>query len=314
MSSPKVFISHSWDDKDRFVRKFAEKLRSRGVDAWVDEWEMLAGDSLVKKVFCEGIQNAQAFLIILSQNSIQKAWVKEELDLAVVKKIEEGTRIIPILIDDCSVPEPLKSTIWIRIPNLNSYQGEFDKILMAIFGQTDKPPLGSPPNYLTNKPIKFSELNEIDSIIFNAICKEALKQHKQFQIPLNQVIASIREFDIGKDIFTESLSVLSHKYLITNNYGSSADLTDSGVSKYINEQVPEFHDMEKTIIYELINKGLGSNGGKLDFGNINLLYEHYILQRLKDQGLISYGRTIGNSAIIQSISPALKRLAAERYN
>lgn len=314
MSSPKVFISHSWDDKDRFVRKFAEKLRARGVDAWVDEWEMLAGDSLVKKVFCEGIQNAEAFLIILSQNSIQKAWVKEELDLAVVKKIEEGTRIIPILIDDCSVPEPLKSTIWVRVHDLNNYQSEFDKILMAIFGQTDKPPLGSPPNYITNSSITFSDLNEIDSIIFNAICKAALKQHKQFQVPLDQVIASIEEFEIEKDIFNESLSVLSHKYLIENNYGSSVNLTNSGLSKYINEKVPEFYEMEKTIIYELINNGLESKGGKLDFGSINLMYEHYILQRLKDQGLIGYNRTLGNSAIIQGVSPALKRFAAERYN
>lgn len=82
----KVFISHSWDDKERFVTEFAIKLRGRGVDAWVDQWEMMPGDSLVRKIFCEGIQNAEAFIIVLSKNSVQKKWVKEELDLAVVKK------------------------------------------------------------------------------------------------------------------------------------------------------------------------------------------------------------------------------------
>lgn len=319
MDSPKVFISHSWEDKSRFVLDFGKKLRASGIDAWIDEWEMMAGDSLVKKIFCEGIKNADAFLIVLSHNSVQKKWVNEELDLAVVKKIEEGTRIIPIIIDDCKIPEPLKSTIWVKIKDLQNYQNEFEKIVMAILGQTDKPPLGSIPNYLSNRLGAFSGLNEIDSIIFNAICEEALKQHKQYEIPLDQVFHNVKEYEIEKEIFNESLSVLTHKYLVKAIGGigfspTSADLTDSGVSKYINEKVPDFYEMEKSIIYELINKGLESKDSKIDFGGINLLYEHYILQRLNDQNLISYNRTIGNTAIIQYISPVLKRYASEQYN
>ncbi|KJS02694.1 MAG: hypothetical protein VR65_04455 [Desulfobulbaceae bacterium BRH_c16a] len=313
MDSPKVFISHSWDDKARFVLDFGKKLRARGIDAWIDEWEMMPGDSLVKKVFCEGIKNANAFLIVLSQNSVQKKWVNEELDLAVVKKLEEGTRIIPIIIDDCKIPEPLKSTVWVKINDLQNYHNELEKIVMAIFGQSDKPPLGSSPNYLTNPTGKISGLNEIDSITFNAIFEEALKQNKQYQIPLDQVFRNIKEYEIEKEIFNESLSILTHKHLIKAG-PTSADITDYGVSAYINEKVPEFYEMEKTIIYELINKGLESKGGRIDFGGINLLYEHYILQRLNDQNLISYNRTLGNTAIIQYISPVLKRYASEQYN
>ncbi len=52
--SPKVFVSHASEDKDRFVTKFATKLREKGVDAWLDKWEMLPGDSLVDKFFEEG--------------------------------------------------------------------------------------------------------------------------------------------------------------------------------------------------------------------------------------------------------------------
>ena len=57
--NPKVFVSHASEDKERFVLAFAAKLRAQGVDAWVDRWEMLPGDSLVDKLFEEGLRNAR---------------------------------------------------------------------------------------------------------------------------------------------------------------------------------------------------------------------------------------------------------------
>ena len=62
--NPKVFISHAREDKERFVIDFASKLRANGVDAWLDKWEMLPGDSLVDKIFEEGIKEADSFIII----------------------------------------------------------------------------------------------------------------------------------------------------------------------------------------------------------------------------------------------------------
>ncbi len=67
--NPKVFVSHASEDKGRFVIEFSQKLRSKGVDAWVDKWEMLPGDSLVDKIFEEGIKNAQAVIVVISKNS-----------------------------------------------------------------------------------------------------------------------------------------------------------------------------------------------------------------------------------------------------
>lgn len=317
MNSPKVFISHSWDDKKRFVLDFAKSLRSRGIDAWVDEWEMIAGDSLVKKIFCEGIQNADAFIIVLSRNSVQKKWVHEELDLAVIKKIEEGSRIIPIIIDDCEIPEPLKSTIWIKINNLENYKIEFENIVMAIFGKTNKPPLGSSPNYATRSISAFSGLSEVDSIIFDAICEKGVEQHNEHSISVSQVFNIIKQYEVDEEIFIESLSVLAHNYLIIilgcARINCTVDITRSGLTKYINERVPEYNEMEKTIIHELINKVLNSKGGGLDFGIINEVYLHHVLQNLSEQNLINYGRTLGNTAIIERVSPVLKRIASERY-
>lgn len=72
---PKAFISHASEDKDRFVIKFAERLLSKGIDAWLDAWEIKVGDSLVGKIFEEGIKNADAFIIVISAISSTKKWV-----------------------------------------------------------------------------------------------------------------------------------------------------------------------------------------------------------------------------------------------
>src|SRR5881227_3407674 len=97
--NPKVFISHASEDKERFVLAFATKLRGKGIDAWIDRWEMYPGDSLVDKIFEEGLGHAEAFIIVLSRNSVEKRWVREELNTAVVKRIEKGTKIIPVVLD-----------------------------------------------------------------------------------------------------------------------------------------------------------------------------------------------------------------------
>ncbi len=69
---PKVFVSHASEDKERFVLPFAHELRAAGVDVWVDQWQMVPGDSLVKKIFSEGLENADAVIVVLSKVSITK--------------------------------------------------------------------------------------------------------------------------------------------------------------------------------------------------------------------------------------------------
>ena len=57
MNVPKVFLSHASEDKPRFVDNFAQRLRADGVDAWLDTWEILPGDSFVDKIFEEGLNS-----------------------------------------------------------------------------------------------------------------------------------------------------------------------------------------------------------------------------------------------------------------
>ena len=145
MSPPKVFVSHASEDKSRFVVDFARRLRENGVDAWLDQWEMKPGDSLVDKIFEEGLKDARAVIVVLSKSSVQKPWVREELNASVVNRISRGTRLIPVVIDDCEVPESLRSTVWQRVDDVNDYGESLQRILSAIFDVSDKPTIGNTP-------------------------------------------------------------------------------------------------------------------------------------------------------------------------
>jgi hypothetical protein len=120
-----VFISYARKDKERFVLEFARRLRAHGVDAWIDVWEMLPGDSLVDKVFEEGIKNARAMIIVLSKNSVNRPWVREELNYAFLKRLGGKLRTTPVVIDECEIPEALRSTLWEKIHDSKSYDEEF---------------------------------------------------------------------------------------------------------------------------------------------------------------------------------------------
>lgn len=67
--------------------EFAKLLRARGVDAWLDQWEIPGGEGLVERIFDDAFSECDVFIVVLSKYSIEKPWVKLELNTAVVKRI-----------------------------------------------------------------------------------------------------------------------------------------------------------------------------------------------------------------------------------
>ena len=147
---PKAFISYSHDDRDLAFR-IGESLRANGINAWMDKWEILPGDSLIQKIFSEGLAGADVFIIIVSQNSVKSNWVRQELDVALIKRIEGVARLIPLRVGDVEMPEPLLPLKWIDM------SGDFDMkihdLVMAIFQVRERPPIGKPPE-LVNEHLK----------------------------------------------------------------------------------------------------------------------------------------------------------------
>jgi len=260
---PKVFISHASEDKERFVIPFAQKLIANGVDAWVDKWEMLPGDSLIDKIFEEGIKNAKAMIIVLSNYSVIKKWVKEELNAGMVKKISGSTKVIPVVIDDCLVPEALQSTVWETIKDLNNYEEEFQRILAAIFGTSLKPSIGSAPKYINFQIDNLPNLTKIDSIVFKIICEKSLQKGIDW-ISASDISNQLQELGITEEVMYESIEVMNNKFLIkgTPHYAERIDffrITTFGFETFARHFLPEFDELLRSVLLLIVNENLDND-------------------------------------------------------
>jgi uncharacterized protein YjbI with pentapeptide repeats len=101
-----VFISHSSLDKE-FARKLYRDLQDLGIKCWLDEREILPGDSILDSVD-KGIKVHDRMILVCSKNSLGPTtgwWVEEELARALAKERElrrAGHRfgvIVPITLD-----------------------------------------------------------------------------------------------------------------------------------------------------------------------------------------------------------------------
>ena len=108
MEKPTVFISYSHADS-QFVDQLAKKLKASGVDVWIDKWMIKVGDSITGKIN-EGIGASDFLIVVLSHASVNSKWVREELNAATIRNIEEEKHafILPVLLEDCEIPTLLR--------------------------------------------------------------------------------------------------------------------------------------------------------------------------------------------------------------
>jgi hypothetical protein len=309
--SPKVFVSHASEDKDRFVLGFATRLRQEGIDAWFDKWEMLPGDSLVDKIFQEGIKEAKAVIIVLSNSSIGKPWVKEELNAAFVKRINSGTKLIPVIIDDCEVPEALKSTLWESITDLSAYDSNLKRIVASIYGINEKPPIGPQPEYVQSLTQSIGSLNNIDSLVLRLSCEEILKTKDIFVDPI-RVFLQDNNSVIPEDDLKDSLEILdSNGYIkLTPSFGGSFfpyQLTTSGFDIYANAAIPDYSDKCIGVISAIVNEKLTSNIEIQQRLNENIVIVDHILSVLHNNGDIKQAKLLNGLSHIHYVLPTLKR-------
>ncbi|MCX6583572.1 MAG: tetratricopeptide repeat protein [Candidatus Aminicenantes bacterium] len=96
--SKHIFISHSSKD-DGFVKELRETMEALQLEVWADSRQLAGGDELEPEIK-KAIQNARAFILILSRDTFNSAWVLKETKeaLKVKKKLGDAYRVIPLLL------------------------------------------------------------------------------------------------------------------------------------------------------------------------------------------------------------------------
>ncbi len=308
----KVFVSHASEDKDRFVMNFSKRLMSNGVDTWLDKWEMLPGDSLVDKIFEEGIKEADVFIIVLSQYSVDKPWVKEELNAGFVKRVGSNCKIIPIVLDDCRVPECLHSTIWEKIDDISNYDGSFQRILNSIFSLSSKPKMGQVPFSVSLKINEIYGLNKIDTIVFSEACNFIMSKTDN-SVNLVNIIDNLKKKNISDEDIEESLDILdSNGYIKATRTISKPEIsffiiTTYGFSEFLEVNIDDYSLMIDTISLKIINESLVESSKIQKLTKYPIILVNHILKILSDRGLINISECLGGEIFIGSVSSEFKR-------
>jgi tetratricopeptide (TPR) repeat protein len=123
-------------DKPR-VKEIAAKLATAGIDPWVDQWEIQPGDDLVARIN-EGLATYDVGLLFLSKTSLESGWVTAEVSTLIYQMIEDGKRVIPVMIEAGAPVPPLLR------PRARLGFDQVDELISAIYGRSDKPAVAPP--------------------------------------------------------------------------------------------------------------------------------------------------------------------------
>lgn len=312
--NPRVFVSHASEDKERFVVPFATKLRENGVEAWLDKWEMLPGDSLVDKIFEEGLKGASAVIIVLSKFSVVKPWVREEINNAFVKRIQGKVKLIPVVIDDCVIPEALSSTLYQRISDVESFEDDLQRILLSIYGKYDKPPVGSAPTFVKTLSDSLPDLTPVDTFIFKIACELGL-EHDPRNLVTAPIVGIAEKNGIVEAQVLESLEVLDGRGFIKARHTLGApyaylNITLFGFDLYLRAYYKGYDELFRNICVRLAQSGGGDNWDIAESLNANLYVINHVFEVLESRGLVRLHKSIGGGVHIFSVSVELKRLLA----
>ena len=126
-----VFISYSSKDKS-FVERLSQKLVDNRIGVWLDKWEMKPGDSLIDKIQ-NALEDSSYLLVVLSKHYVQSEWCRKEQNAGLVKEINsKKVVVIPILLEDCSIPIFLQEKVYA------DFRESFDDGFIKLFKSLSK--------------------------------------------------------------------------------------------------------------------------------------------------------------------------------
>ncbi|MDB9316223.1 GUN4 domain-containing protein [Nodularia spumigena] len=122
MKKPKfdVFLAHNSQDKPA-VKRIAEKLRQDGLTPWLDEEQILGGDTPYKEIE-SGLDNSKSVVFFIGSSGSGQWQGDYELPIIVDLVIRANLRLIPVLLPGIKKIPPSPNYNFIRTKNWIAFQ------------------------------------------------------------------------------------------------------------------------------------------------------------------------------------------------
>jgi hypothetical protein len=126
---PDVFVSYARTDQE-FVRRLVKRLTLRGREVWID-WEDILPTADWMQEITRAIDVANAFIFVITPNSVASEVCRTELDLASTA----GKRIVPILHHEVpakDMPSAVAGLNWLLFRQEDDFAEALDSLVLAL--------------------------------------------------------------------------------------------------------------------------------------------------------------------------------------
>jgi len=111
---PEVFISYAHEDAE-LARAFAAGLEAHGLRVWIDENELLPGDSIIEQI-SGAVAGIDFFCALVSEASRESRWCQKELSLAITKRLGgEDAVVMPLRVGGVRMPDSLVDVLYVNL-------------------------------------------------------------------------------------------------------------------------------------------------------------------------------------------------------
>lgn len=151
MEIPKTFISYAWesDEVKEWVKSLATKLRNDGIDAKLDQWEVVPGDQMPH--FMEKSVRENDYVLIIctpkyktkSENRIGGVGYEGDIMTAEVLQNSNHRKFIPILKSgskETSIPSWLQGKYYVDLSNENHFDNNYSDLTTTLLNDRETAP------------------------------------------------------------------------------------------------------------------------------------------------------------------------------
>ena len=146
----KVFISYKWEAGAHvpWVQRLAADLRSNGIEALLDQWEVRLGESFFE--YMQGrIASADVILFVITPSSVTSAEapkgkggaLKFEVQMMNARRIAEGVRIIGVYRSGTRPPHYLRDHRYVDFRDDKDYKKALRSLTEDLLGRAGPPPV-----------------------------------------------------------------------------------------------------------------------------------------------------------------------------
>lgn len=309
------FLSYAHQDEPLAQRLYSD-LQTQGVQCWSAAHNMKIG-AKIRPTIDEAIQRQEKILILLSQHSINSAWVEDEVEAAFeYEQREQREMLFPVRLDNAVMETSqawaakLRRTRHIgdftNWTEPGAYQRAFERLLRDL-EKEDRQPLDTQPHTRLFLP----DLEEVDNLVMKSLCELALAG-ESYWVNVEQLPAKAKATGIEWDQFLEAMKVLEqHGFLeITEADGGHIvllKLRTQAFEKYVQAYISKYQELKITFINQMLQTGTRSSKDLASQLHQPLMLCNHILHHQAELGFVKITEMGGNTILVQDISAELSR-------